>query len=220
MAIIIDLILLALILLSTYLGYRKGLIGVAFKIVSFIIAIIITLILFKPVSNLLIEHTQIDESIETFILEKFATSSTTEQGEMQQEESNLPSVVVHYINTMVKDAVETSKDAIIQSVSHELTINIIHILTMIAIFIITRVLLFFAKAVLQLVAELPIVKQCNEIGGIIYGILRGILVIYLVFAILSFLLPVINQTEILTIIHSSLLGSILYNNNLILMIFF
>ena len=69
MSILLDLIIVGIILLSTFLGYKKGLIGVAFKIVSFVIAIVITLILYVPVSNLVINHTGLDESIENAIVE-------------------------------------------------------------------------------------------------------------------------------------------------------
>lgn len=72
MAILIDLIVIGIIILSTFLGYKKGLIGVAFKIISFIIAILITLILYKPVSNLIIEKTTWDDAIQNVIYEKLA----------------------------------------------------------------------------------------------------------------------------------------------------
>ena len=67
MIILIDLVVIGIIILSTYLGYKKGLIGVAFKILSFIIAIIITLILYKPVTNIIIQNTTWDEKIEQTI---------------------------------------------------------------------------------------------------------------------------------------------------------
>ena len=72
MIILIDLVVIGIIILSTYLGYKKGLIGVAFKILSFIIAIIITLILYKPVTNIIIQNTTWDEKIEQTIYEKIS----------------------------------------------------------------------------------------------------------------------------------------------------
>lgn len=220
MSIAIDLGMLAIIFFSTYLGYRKGLIGVAFKLVSFLIAILITLILYKPVTNLIITNTTVDENIEQFIITKFAGTNTTEEGKIQQEETDLPSVVVNYINSMVKDAVDSSKETIVNTVAHGLTINIINILVMIILFIITRLLLLFAKALLEVVSQIPIIKQCNEVGGIVYGIVRGILLIYVVFAIGSILLPYFHKTELLNSINSSFLGNLFYNHNLILMLFF
>ena len=51
---LIDLIILAIIALSTFIGYKKGLIKVAFGLVSFILAILLSVTLYKPVSNFVI----------------------------------------------------------------------------------------------------------------------------------------------------------------------
>lgn len=220
MAIFIDLAIIIIIMLSTYLGYKKGLIGVAFKILSFLIALIVTLFLYKPVSDVIIQHTTVDESIQSFIIDKFGTNQETSGQEEKQEQTNLPDVMVNYMNTVVKDAVDNSRETIVQAVAKDLAINIIHLIVMIGLFVIIRLLLLFAKAILELVSEIPLIKQCNEVGGIIYGIVRAIVVIYVILAIASFLLPAFNQMQTIQMIQSSFLGSILYNNNLILMLLF
>lgn len=216
MAIAIDLILLAIMLLSIFLGYKKGLIGVAFKILSFIIAIVITLILYNPVSSYIINNTQIDENIESIIVEKLGANTKIEEGEIIKQDSDLPSVIVNYINDTIKNTVNESKEAIIKAVSRDLTINIIRIIVIIVLFLLTKIILFFAKAILELVTEIPIIKEFNEIGGIIYGIIRGILFIYIILAILTFILPMLNSEIILKAINDTIITKVLYNNNLIL----
>ena len=62
MAIIIDLIIVAILALSIFLGYKKGLAKNIIKIISFLVAIIIAILFFKPVSNFIIEKTEIDET--------------------------------------------------------------------------------------------------------------------------------------------------------------
>ena len=57
--IIIDIVLVLLVIAFTYFGDKKGLIEVAFKILSFFIAIIISIVLFKPVSYCIINFTPI-----------------------------------------------------------------------------------------------------------------------------------------------------------------
>lgn len=219
MAILIDLIVIAILLLSTFLGYKKGLIGVAFKIVSFIIAIIITLILFKPISNFVINNTPLAQTIENTIVEKLSTQEV-EEGKIKKEESDLPNVIVDYINEGITQTVNETKDNVIKIVAKNLAQTAIELIVMLGIFIITRLLLIFAKAILEAVAEIPLIKRFNEIGGIIYGIIRGLLVIYIILAITSLLLPMLDKTTILATINSSILTKMLYNNNLILMLFF
>ena len=53
---LIDLILIAIIALFTFIGYKRGLIKVAFGLVSFILAIAISVVLYKPVSNFIINY--------------------------------------------------------------------------------------------------------------------------------------------------------------------
>jgi uncharacterized membrane protein required for colicin V production len=220
MTIVIDLIVIAFILLSTFLGYKKGLIGVAFKIVSFIIAVVIALILFKPVSGLIIEKTDWDENIENVIYEKIAGTSIEQGEEIKEEETDLPSVIVNYINDGIENTIQEAKTNIAETVSKDFAKNVIQIITLIAIFIIARILLIFAKVLLEAIAELPLVKQFNEVGGILYGLLRGIFVILVLLALASVLLPIFNQTAILTYIDQSIVTKFLYNHNIILNLFF
>lgn len=44
---ILDIIIIGIILLCVILGYKKGLIEVAFKLISFIIAIVLSLLLYR-----------------------------------------------------------------------------------------------------------------------------------------------------------------------------
>ena len=54
MGVVIDIILIGVLASNIYLGYKRGLINVVFKLLAMIVALIITLILFKPISNLII----------------------------------------------------------------------------------------------------------------------------------------------------------------------
>ncbi|MBO5479509.1 MAG: CvpA family protein [Clostridia bacterium] len=220
MAILLDLIVIGIILLSTFLGYKKGLIGVAFKIISFIIAIIITLLLYKPVSNLIIENTSWDETIENTIYTKLAGTKVEEGEKINKEETDLPGIVVNYINEGIENTVKETQKNVAQIVAQNLSQSIIQIATMVIIFILTRLILLFAKVILEAVSELPLIKQFNETGGIIYGILRGFIMIFAILAIASFILPAINQTAMLGYIDKTFIIKFLYNHNIILMLFF
>ena len=54
-----DLVVIVIFLLCIFLGYKKGLIKVAVRILSFVIALIIALVLYTPVSNYITENTEI-----------------------------------------------------------------------------------------------------------------------------------------------------------------
>lgn len=220
MAIFLDLIIIGIIALSTFLGYKQGLIGVAFKIVSFFIAIIITLILYKPVTNLIINNTTWDENIENVIYEKLSTTKVEQGEKITKEETDLPGIVVNYINDAITNTIGQAQENVATVVSKELTQSIIQIVVLVVLFIVTRILLIFAKVILEAVSELPIVKQFNEMGGIIYGILRATIIIFGILALASFILPMVNQMAMLEWINNSILTKFLYNHNVILILFF
>ncbi len=220
MAIFLDLIIIGIIALSTFLGYKQGLIKVAFKIVSFFIAVVITLILYKPVTNLIINNTTWDETIENVIYEKLSATKIEQGEKINKEDTDLPGIVVNYINDGITNTVGQAQENVATVVSKELTQSIIQIIVLAVTFIITRILLIFAKVILEAVSELPIVKQFNEMGGIIYGILRAAIIIFGILALASFILPMVNQMTILEWINNSILTKFLYNHNIILMLFF
>lgn len=220
MAIILDLVIIGIIVLSTFLGYKQGLIKVAFKIVSFFIAVVITLILYKPVTNIIINNTTWDETIENVIYEKLSATKIEQGEKITKEDTDLPGIVVNYINDGITNTVGQAQENIARVISKELTQSIIQIIVLAVTFIVTRILLIFAKVILEAVSELPIVKQFNEMGGIIYGILRAAIIIFAILALASFILPMVNQMAILEWINSSILTKFLYNHNIILMLFF
>ena len=63
MWVIFDLLIIGIIGLCTFIGYKQGLVKAIIKILSFVIAIVIALILYKPVSNIIIKNTSIDDNI-------------------------------------------------------------------------------------------------------------------------------------------------------------
>lgn len=67
MFLIVDLIIVSIIALCVIIGYRRGLAGCIIKIVSFFLALIVAAILFKPVANMVVNNTQMDENLKTSI---------------------------------------------------------------------------------------------------------------------------------------------------------
>lgn len=214
--IIIDLIIIALIALSTYFGYKKGLVRVIFKICSFIIAIILMLILYKPVSNYVINNTTYDEKIKTAISEKLSTTDL-ELGKIENnEESPYPEIVVEYVNKYVTEAINEGKANVTEYVAENLSVIVINVIVAIALFISINILLLIVQLLTRFLVKLPVLKQFDKTGGIIYGVLRGIIYIYLILAILSIFSALITNFGIQEMIQKSHLGSAMYNNNIIL----
>ena len=212
MSIIVDLVILAIIVLCIILGYYRGLTGSLIKILSFVLSIVIAFVLFIPISNLVIENTQIDESLEQSIREMII-------GNEQNEENNMPEAITDYISQKVEQAADDAKAAVVDSTSRDVAETIVKAGTWIVLFIIARILLVFLKFITSLIARLPIIKQFDKLGGIAYGLIEGLIIVYLLLALVSFIAPMFDNS-IITEIKDSFVGSIFYNNNLLLKIIF
>lgn len=210
MGIAVDLVILLIILLSVFIGYKRGLIKVAVNILSFFIAVVIVLTLYKPVSNLVIENTQIDESIEKIVVEKF--SSSNEENIEESSTENLPEVVTKYF----MDSVEDVKNNVIDVVAENIAVTIINLGVAIVLFFGTKLVLLFVKALSGLIEKIPVIKQCNKIGGTLYGIISGLFWIYLILGVISLIIPLLNNQELIVYINNSIIGNIMYNNNILL----
>ncbi len=213
MGIFLDIIVLVILALSIFLGYKKGLINVIFNLCAFVIAIVVTWILYTPVSNLVIENTQLDENIKNTIIEKGVTS---EEGEITEEETGIGKFVKEYVSKTSNNA----KNEVVKNSANIIAEKTVAIIVAIALFIVVRIALFLLKFIANGLAELPIVKQFNEAGGILYGTIRGVFVIYVLFAICFIVMSVNNIEAVSNTIESSVISEFIYNHNIILDIIF
>ena len=223
MAFIIDIIIIAVIALCTFLGYKKGLIKLAVGILGFFLAIIIALVLYTPISNFIINNTNVKVNIKNAIsdtVKSYVIKEESAEGEEKQRESK---VMVTYIDGIVakqKEMIVTGEKELIDTVSDNVAVNIIRIGVALAVFIISKLILIFINVFADLIGKLPIIKQFNKAGGTIYGVIQGILIVYIVFAVISLIAPMLNNTDFLEQINNSLIGNMVYNNNIILKLLF
>ncbi len=203
MGIIIDLIIVAIIVLSTYIAYKKGLVKLAIGLCSFVISIAITFVLYQPISNLVINITGIDEAIENSIYEK--------ANEVMQENKSE--------DELTNQMIETTKNEMLPETARTLAINIVTGGVIIVLFIAIKIALRFVSAVADIVTKIPIISQLNEAGGMLYGLIRGILIVYVLLLIIRIPAQINPNNEITKNMNQSYLGKAMYENN-VLNVFF
>lgn len=199
MGIIVDLIIIAILVLSTFLAYRKGLVKLAINLCAFVIAIVATFILYQPISNFVINATGIDEAIEDAIYEK-ANDIINQNSNDNKTEIEITNVV---------------KEDMLPKTAKNLSTNIVTGGVIIVLYIIIKIILKFVTALTDLITKLPIINQFNKVGGIIYGILRGIIIIYLGLLLLSIPGKINPNNKINSSVNSSYIGKIMYEYNIL-----
>ena len=193
MGFIIDIILVAILLLSTFLGYKKGLVKLGAKLFAGIIAIIVTIVAYRPVSVMIINNTSIDEKIEEAIVQN-ATNYIDEKSEG---------------SNVVTDSIENQ---ILPEQAKNIAQGVVYAVTAIVLFIVVKIVLGIIVSLLDFVANLPILKQFNEIGGILYGIVRGILIVGIIILLMGVFTKINPESDLNEKIQSSFLTKTIYEN--------
>lgn len=203
MGIIVDIIIVALIVLSTFLAYKKGLAVLAIKLCGVLIAIVVTLLLYKPISNLIIDNTSLDEAIKNGIIEKAQEMANSEDKE----------------DDMVTNAIEQAKTGAIVQTASDISVQVINIGVIIILFFGTKFAMRFVTIIADKVAKLPIINSFNKVGGVVYGLVRGIVIVYACLLLIGFIGQINNKNVLHKSVEESNLGKMMYENNVFNVLF-
>ena len=197
MGIVLDIIVIAIIVLSTFLAYKKGLAVLAIKLCAVIISLIVTLVLYKPISNFIINTTNIDETIQNAIFEKSFELLGTEDE-----------------NDYTASIIEQTKNNAVENTAKDVSIQIINIGVIAILYFGIKFALRFVTAIANKVANLPIINKFNKAGGIIYGIIRGLVIVYTGLLLISFVGKVNPKNFVYKSVEQSNISKMMYDNNI------
>lgn len=197
MGIAIDLVVILFILACVFFGYKKGLVKLGIHLLSFVIAILITFILYRPIADFVIQYTTIDETIENAIVDKMVKNNINQKEDMLEE------------------LIDNTKDKILLEVAKPITYNIICTGVMILLFIFSKILLLVISSFADIITKLPIIEQFNKVGGILYGIIIGFFITYVILLIVSFIAKVNPENYANKEIENTYLTKLMYENNIL-----
>lgn len=214
---IADLIVVILILLAVFKGYKKGFIKTGLGVLSFFVAIVITFMFYKPVMNFMRENTGFESWFSEYLyninvggVEEMDNS--TESGD--DYISNLPKVVVDIIG--LEEVKENVKVTVVEKIV-DFTLKLLSIMI---VYIIARIILNIVIILLDSIAKLPVLKQFNELLGVLIGAILGVIQVYTVCAVVAVFSSISFMMGIATTINTSMFAHMFYNNNLLLQILF
>lgn len=187
MGIFLDLVLVLILVISVFAGYKKGLVKLGTELVAGIVAIIITMILYKPVSNFIIRNTSIDGNIRNIIIENMINTEGVNMGQQ------IP-------------------NGLLQSEAGKISEGIIYTTTGIVLFLGIKIILSIVISLLDFVAKLPILKQFNEVGGIIYGLVRGLIIVAIVAIVIEIIISINVENKLSEAVNSSYITKTICEN--------
>ena len=240
---VIDIIVILIILISVFLGYKKGFVRTAVSLLSFFVAIGVALLFYKPLAIILTENTTIDDWIIMNITsnhddnEKLTESSETdESGDVpmfieeasnltEEKETNNLGLVIGMLENLPatitdKLSLEEIKSDTKQEIAYKVSELIMNLLSLIIIYIVVKVTLIIAAFILDGIMKFPILKQLNEILGMGIGAVIGFIQIYVAFAVITFISSICDISVVIETIKLSAFAKILFENNVIISLLF
>lgn len=231
MYIIIDIVLVAVIVIGGFVGYKKGLSDILINIVGVVLALILAFMFKGTVADFIEKSTGIGTSLKVSISDGITSAASeklnidlkdeekveeekdaSESGESTKEIKN-----VQKDNPFYKALVDNMNlDEGIDNISQKVVDFIMHTASFILIFLVVYLCVFILKMMLNIVFKLPILSTINKTGGLVANLILTLIKIWVLLAILSFLSPIIPVVP--NIINSTIITKMLYNTNVIVML--
>ncbi len=220
LSLIIDGSILAVLAITFFIGAYRGIMKTIFKTFSSIITLALAFAL-HPVISQLVKTTPIFDAVKLNVADKLGLSLTPvamSQPEQSKLIASLP--LPDFFNEML---IENNNSVVYElldakSINEYICGYIANIIINIGVTIILMILMaIVVKTIvksLDIISKLPVIHQLNYLGGGIIGLISGVLIIWLVFMASMLLIADESYAELLKGIDGSILGKILYDNNI------
>lgn len=219
-----DICVIIIIVTSGLRGLTIGLILSFFNIASYILAGIIAKVYYPFVSIFIVENTNWFYKIQQFILRnmKFLANDNLQTEGVSNENvfemMNLPKIFEK--SFMKSDAFTQYSEGVLYNVNiyiSELVAKvIIDLLSIIIIFVVAKIVLNILGTVLNGIASLPIIRQFNRLGGLIFGFIKGVLIIFILAAIMIPIVSIFPTSTLASALENSVIAKSCYDHNILL----
>ncbi|MBQ9757661.1 MAG: CvpA family protein [Clostridia bacterium] len=187
----------AVVVIFIAIGYKSGLMKSLISIVSYVLSIILSFWFYPIVSGWLKKT-----AVYTYLVDLIGKKYMSEGG---------VSAAVDGIRGL-SDFVETAST----NISEALATMVINILAFLLVLVFFKIAIRLIGKTLNIFTKLPVIKQFNRLGGAVLGGGIGIVVLYIIFAVLVLLAPFDENSKVMTEVNDSAFASQLYENNVIL----
>lgn len=205
---ILDILAVLILLISIIWGARKGFAKTCFSFMQWFICIIAGFFLCTFLKEYLAEHTTLDEAIHNYILDQVHT--TIEESAPYQ---SMPDLFSQWFQTESHDFIYGSCATLA-----DITLTV---LSFVAIIFAIKIICGLLKLLLSKEHHDGIIGFVDSVLGILFGLVRGALLLFILFALfvpILTLLPGTLSVAVKTAVDQSVIASVLYDDNLLLIL--
>lgn len=225
----VDIVIAIVLIYNLFRGFTRGFIRSVAGIVGYIISGVLAKMYYKSAAVYIAEEYKwfgnIKLSITNHIKSSFNSSSNV--GSISPEaidpeilnNLNLPSSIKgEVVNFFTEFTSMSTGGNAVDRFAEYFSSFILNGIAFLLIFLVCLLAIKLLSILLDTFVKLPVLKQVNQLSGIIFGGIKGCLIVYLIMTIIVFTTPIVSNTSIMDNIHLSTLGSFFYNYNIFLFI--
>ena len=217
-----DLVVLGVILTFAFIGIYKGFVMSVFKLMSFVISLVLSFFLYPYVSKFLM-GTSLHGKIKDKILESIVQQQSSSFGGAKDaiadrvvENLNVPGFLKDVLKRKFPDPTKLlDMDQINNVISEEMTKIVFYIISIVILYVLVRVLLIFAKFIIGEVSKLPVFKQVDKLGGFAFGGIEGFLTVYIIFTVLMIFSSAQSFSGLFDALDNSTFAKYIFEHNFI-----
>ncbi len=238
------LVVVLIIAWNIVIGYTKGFVRIVYSLISWLLIIMLSIALTPHISKFITDNTSVQTDIKNVTYDKLKEevsgsqenqSSAEVQGEQdnqaqEQTDDSLEKLGIKIPESIVKNILgedtENIADGILEetglyeTISEKISLvavdGISFALSILAIGLLFRII----YQALSIVDKLPVINGINKAFGIIMGFLKGMLIVWTIFAIVAMSCTSEYGMIMISYIYENPLLQIIYENNLVLTIIF
>ncbi len=215
---IADLVFIVFIAIFAYIGYKRGLMLSLYSVFSLAISIAVGFILRKPVTAV-IESTSIPDKINESIFKKLSDMHQGQAGEATVnvrdyiEKLKLPSFVENFLEKNIENQGNRAFESVASDISDKLTSFLTSVMAFVVILIAVILIMQILKVTLKVVNKLPVIKQFDKLGGVIFGVTESLIVASIIILVIYLFSAKDSFKPVISNIEESMLVRIFYEKN-------
>ncbi len=209
----VDLLVIAVMAVSVFLGYKKGFLKTLTGLLSIVVSLILAMSLQPTVSEALkktIVYDTVYQTTASVIEAPFGTAERiTDYG---TGKLHLPYKITDSLEKNIDAAAQNAENQIAKTVAD----SAMKIIALLLIFIAARILIFIVMTLINFLKKLPLIGWSDGLMGALFGVFRGMLIIYIVFAVIALIASFSPDNFWAVAINHSKFAKLLYNDNVLL----
>ncbi len=229
---ILDLALIAVITAAVLIAKKRGFLKSSYNVLSLIITAVLIFTMQESFCEYL-SSSRLGEAVRENVSKQVTGTAESEFSEIEDAEDaqtavkvgemmGLPTFLMNFLDDKLEKqtkAVENMKNNALEVLTDTVTEVILKIISIILLFVLVRLAVFLILHFLDALFRLPVLNGINSFLGMIVGAVNGLLIVYVICALLTLLAPTESLSAISTAVDKTLIMKYFYNNNLLIELF-